>query len=92
MFNTFSYNLLLFFKDETPFTKIIKISYNIFHVFQNEILENEDKKITMNTFRMYYQKIAVKEIKHAREYTLSFSSSYNRQKTFIKYWNAVLQI
>ncbi len=80
-----------FVKNEMEFL-ISSISYNIFHVFQNEILENEDKKITMNTFRMYYQKIAVKVIKHAREYTLSFSSSYNRQKTFIKYWNAVLQI
>lgn len=80
-----------FVKNEMEFL-ISSISYNIFHVFQNEILENEDKKITMNTFRMYYQKIAVKVIKHAREYTLSFSSSYNRQNTFIKYWNAVLQI
>ena len=59
---------------------------------QGQHIKNKDKKITMNTFRMYYQKIAVKVIKHAREYTLSFSSSYNRQKTFIKYWNAVLQI
>ena len=68
-----------FVKNEMEFL-ISSISYNIFHVFQNEIFENEDKKITMNTFRMYYQKIAVKVIKHAREYTLSFSSSYNRQK------------
>ena len=68
------------------------ISYNIFHVFQNEILENEDKKITMNIFKMNYQKIAVKVIKHARKYTLSFLCSYNKQNTFINYWNAVLQI
>ena len=78
-----------FDKNEMEFL-ISAMAYNLFHIYQAEILENEDQKITMNTYRIRYQKIAVRVIHHARQITLSFSSAYTKQNTFLRYWNKVV--
>lgn len=79
-----------FSKNEFEFL-LSGMCYNIFHLFQIKILEKEDRKIRMKTFRNKYQKIAVRVSKHARKWTLSFSSAYPNQDTFIYYLNKILR-